>query len=196
VGKISAKRQADEHLPPFRRGYRGLAGIEGRIHSMRRDDGLRRCAYHGMAELKRWLGWVWWLLGTSVRKSDGIALDFFMFPGAVALITERMIRAFLKSTCFMQKHKLFICSFGRAWQEGIWFQVRQEHLGIRNTLSVFLLLYCSTQAALRYAWCNPPKIGTVMIRSPCWSDAPEVSSPCGTCWRMPWCGLSWLKYST
>jgi hypothetical protein len=25
--------------------------------SLRRDDGLRRYAYHGMAELKRWLGW-------------------------------------------------------------------------------------------------------------------------------------------
>jgi transposase, IS5 family len=57
VGKISAKRQAVEHSPPFRRGYRWRAGIEGRIHSLRRDYGLRRCAYHGMAGLKRWLGW-------------------------------------------------------------------------------------------------------------------------------------------
>ena len=57
VGKISAKRQAVEHSPTFRRGYRWRAGIEGRIHSLRRDYGLRRCAYHGMAGLKRWLGW-------------------------------------------------------------------------------------------------------------------------------------------
>jgi transposase, IS5 family len=57
VGKISAKRQAVEHSPPFRRGYRWRAGIEGRIHSLRRDYGLRRCAYHSMAGLKRWLGW-------------------------------------------------------------------------------------------------------------------------------------------
>lgn len=57
VGKISTKRQAVEHSPPFRRGYRWRAGIEGRIHSLKRDYGLRRCAYHGMAGLKRWLGW-------------------------------------------------------------------------------------------------------------------------------------------
>jgi hypothetical protein len=31
--------------------------IEGRINSLRRDYGLRRCAYHGMPGLQRWLGW-------------------------------------------------------------------------------------------------------------------------------------------
>ena len=57
VGKVSAKRQAVEHTRTFRRAYRWRAGIEGRINSLRRDYGLRRCAYHGMAGLKRWLGW-------------------------------------------------------------------------------------------------------------------------------------------
>jgi IS5 family transposase len=65
VGKVSAKRQAVEHSPHFRRGYRWRAGIEGRIHSLRRDYGLRRCAYHGMAGLKRWLGWG--ILASNVR---------------------------------------------------------------------------------------------------------------------------------
>lgn len=57
VGKVSAKQHAVEHGRPFRRAYRWRAGIEGRINSLRRDYGLRRCAYHGMAGLKRWLGW-------------------------------------------------------------------------------------------------------------------------------------------
>jgi IS5 family transposase len=65
VGKVSAKRQAVEHSPPFRRGYRWRAGIEGRIHSLRRDYGLRRCAYHSMHGLKRWLGWG--ILASNVR---------------------------------------------------------------------------------------------------------------------------------
>jgi len=57
VGTVSAKRQAVEHSRTFRRAYRWRAGIEGRIHSLRRDYGLRRCSNHGMAGLKRWLGW-------------------------------------------------------------------------------------------------------------------------------------------
>jgi IS5 family transposase len=57
VGKVSAQRQAVERSRSFRRAYRWRAGIEGRINSLRRDYGLRCCAYHGMAGLKRWLGW-------------------------------------------------------------------------------------------------------------------------------------------
>jgi Transposase DDE domain len=53
---ISAKQQAVEHSRTFRRAYRWRAGIEGRINSLRRDYGLRRGAYLGMARLKRWLG--------------------------------------------------------------------------------------------------------------------------------------------
>jgi IS5 family transposase len=57
VGKVSAHQQTVERSRSFRRGYLWRAGIEGRINSLRRDYGLRRCAYHGMAGLKRWLGW-------------------------------------------------------------------------------------------------------------------------------------------
>jgi IS5 family transposase len=65
VGKVSAERQAAERGRRFRRGYRWRAGIEGRINSLRRDYGLRRCAYHGMAGLQRWLGWG--ILASNVR---------------------------------------------------------------------------------------------------------------------------------
>src|SRR5438552_8594968 len=34
--------------------------------------------------------WLWWLLGTSVRESDGCALDCFIFLGAVACTDQRM----------------------------------------------------------------------------------------------------------
>jgi IS5 family transposase len=55
-GKLSAERRAFEHTPAFRRGYRFRAGIEGRIASLRRDCGWRRCRYHGMDGMERWLG--------------------------------------------------------------------------------------------------------------------------------------------
>ena len=32
---------------------------------------------------------LWWLLGTSVRESDGFALGFFLFLGAVAFTDQR-----------------------------------------------------------------------------------------------------------
>jgi transposase, IS5 family len=57
VGKVSAQQQAVERSRSFRRAFRWRAGIEGRINSLRRDYGLRRCAYHGMPGLQRWLGW-------------------------------------------------------------------------------------------------------------------------------------------
>jgi transposase, IS5 family len=41
----------------FRRGHRFRAGIEGRISVLRRGFGLRRCRYHGLAGLERWVGW-------------------------------------------------------------------------------------------------------------------------------------------
>lgn len=41
----------------FRRGYRFRAGIEGRIHVLRRDYGLKRCRYHGEQGMGRWVGW-------------------------------------------------------------------------------------------------------------------------------------------
>jgi IS5 family transposase len=55
-GKLSEERQALEHTRPWKRAYRWRAGIEGRIASLRRDFGWRRCAYHGQDGMERWLG--------------------------------------------------------------------------------------------------------------------------------------------
>jgi IS5 family transposase len=41
----------------FRRGHRFRAGIEGRISVLKRRFGLRRCRYHGVAGMERWVGW-------------------------------------------------------------------------------------------------------------------------------------------
>ena len=57
VGKASAERKELEKGRRFRRGYRFRAGIEGRIHSLRRDFGLKRCRYHGESGMGRWVGW-------------------------------------------------------------------------------------------------------------------------------------------
>jgi IS5 family transposase len=57
VGKASAERKELEKGRPFRRGYRFRAGIEGRIHALRRDFGLKRCRYHGEGGMGRWVGW-------------------------------------------------------------------------------------------------------------------------------------------
>jgi hypothetical protein len=45
---------------------------------------------------------LWWLLGTSVRESDGLAPDCFLFLGAVTFTDVKTTRAFLVSTCIMQ----------------------------------------------------------------------------------------------
>ena len=55
-GKRSQEQRAQEHTRAFKRAYRWRAGIEGRIHSLRRDYGLRRCAYHGEDGMQRWIG--------------------------------------------------------------------------------------------------------------------------------------------
>lgn len=55
-GKLSEERKALEHTRSWKRGYRWRAGIEGRIASLRRDYGWRRCAYHGQDGMERWLG--------------------------------------------------------------------------------------------------------------------------------------------
>jgi IS5 family transposase len=57
VGKASAEGKEREKGRRFRRGYRFRAGIEGRIHSLRRDFGLKRCRYHGEGGMGRWVGW-------------------------------------------------------------------------------------------------------------------------------------------
>jgi IS5 family transposase len=57
VGKAPPGRRAEERGERFRRAYRFRAGIEGRIHALRRDYGLRRCRYHGERGMGRWVGW-------------------------------------------------------------------------------------------------------------------------------------------
>jgi IS5 family transposase len=56
-GPASAERRALEHSRAWRRHYRWRAGIEGRIHSLRRDYGLKRCRDHGEAGMERCVGW-------------------------------------------------------------------------------------------------------------------------------------------
>jgi IS5 family transposase len=57
VGKASADRRAKERGHRFRDAYRFRAGIEGRIHVLKRDRGLRRCRYRGERGFGRWVGW-------------------------------------------------------------------------------------------------------------------------------------------
>jgi transposase, IS5 family len=57
VGRASPARRRQESERWFRRGYRFRAGIEGRIHVLRRDYGLKRCRYHGEGGMGRWVGW-------------------------------------------------------------------------------------------------------------------------------------------
>jgi transposase, IS5 family len=52
----------------FRRGYRFRAGIEGRVHALRRDFGLRRCRFRGATGMGRWVGW-----GVLTHNLDKIA---------------------------------------------------------------------------------------------------------------------------
>lgn len=56
LGSISVDRRAEEQTRRWKRAYRWRAGIEGRIHSLRRDYGLRKCAYHGQDGMERWIG--------------------------------------------------------------------------------------------------------------------------------------------
>jgi len=56
AGKLSEERRALEGTRNWKRGYRWRAGIEGRIASLRRDFGWRRCEYHGLDGMERWLG--------------------------------------------------------------------------------------------------------------------------------------------
>jgi len=57
VGKAPPGRRAEERGQRFKRGYRFRAGIEGRIHVLRRDYGLKRCRYRGERGMGRWIGW-------------------------------------------------------------------------------------------------------------------------------------------
>jgi transposase, IS5 family len=56
-GRATTERRAHERQRAWKRRYRWRAGIEGRIHSLRRDYGLRRCRSHGEEGLLRDVGW-------------------------------------------------------------------------------------------------------------------------------------------
>ena len=55
-GPLTSARRAYEQSRAFKRAYRWRAGIEGRIHSLRRDYGLRKSGYHGEKGMQRWIG--------------------------------------------------------------------------------------------------------------------------------------------
>jgi IS5 family transposase len=57
TGTLSAAQRAREQQRSWRRRYRWRAGIEGRIHSLRRDYGLARSRSHGLVGLERDVGW-------------------------------------------------------------------------------------------------------------------------------------------
>ena len=57
VGRASPARRQPERERWFRRGYRFGAGIEGRIHVLRRDYGMKRCRYPGERGMGQWVGW-------------------------------------------------------------------------------------------------------------------------------------------
>jgi IS5 family transposase len=57
TGSVGAARRAVEQQRAWRRRYRWRAGIEGRIHSLRRDYGLARSRSHGLLGLERDVGW-------------------------------------------------------------------------------------------------------------------------------------------
>lgn len=56
-GPVSDEQRAPERARTWRRRYRWRAGIEGRLSSLRRDYGLRRCRDHGEDGFLRHLGW-------------------------------------------------------------------------------------------------------------------------------------------
>ena len=68
-----------------------LSAEGNRGGNTRTSTPFERASYY-VKSLSRTLGaytFLWWLLGTSVRKSDGFALDCFLFLGAMAFTDER-----------------------------------------------------------------------------------------------------------
>jgi IS5 family transposase len=55
-GPKSTARRTYERQGWFRRGQRWRVGCEGRISVIKRRHGLRRCRYHGIAGMARWVG--------------------------------------------------------------------------------------------------------------------------------------------
>jgi IS5 family transposase len=57
TGRLTAAQRARERQRAWKRRYRWRAGIEGRIHRLRRDYGLARSRSHGEEGLARDVGW-------------------------------------------------------------------------------------------------------------------------------------------
>lgn len=57
AGPLSPVQRAREKDRTWRQRYRWRAGMEGRISSLRRDYGLRRCPAHGDEGMVRHIGW-------------------------------------------------------------------------------------------------------------------------------------------
>jgi IS5 family transposase len=57
IGRLTATQRAREWQRAWKRRYRWRAGIEGRIHRVRRDYGLARCRSRGEEGLERDVGW-------------------------------------------------------------------------------------------------------------------------------------------
>ena len=55
-GPKSPARRAYERQHWFRRGQRWRVGCEGHISVLERRHGLRRCRYHGVDGMHRWVG--------------------------------------------------------------------------------------------------------------------------------------------
>ena len=55
-GPKSSARRPYERQRWFRRGQRWRVGCEGRISVLKRRHGLRRCRYHGLDGMHRWVG--------------------------------------------------------------------------------------------------------------------------------------------
>lgn len=70
-GVVGPAQRARERSRPWRRRYRWRSGIEGRISSLRRDYGLRRCADHGEDGMERRVGWA--IIASNLRHI-GLAL--------------------------------------------------------------------------------------------------------------------------
>lgn len=66
AGRPTTQQHAHERTRAWKRRYRWRAGIEGRVHSLRRDFGLRRCRSHGEVGLLRDMGWG--ILASNLRR--------------------------------------------------------------------------------------------------------------------------------
>ena len=78
-GPAPVERRALEHSRGWKRRYRWRAGIEGRIHSLRRDYGLNRCRDHGEGGMERCIGWgivasnLWHIGQACVKRASKVA---------------------------------------------------------------------------------------------------------------------------